>query len=115
MKYLARGDSYTVGEGVAADARWPEVLARGLRSQGIAVDDPRVIATTGWTTDELSDAMDAAEPLGSWGFATLLVGVNNQYRGRSEEHTSELQSLMRISYAGFCLKKKQNSSLPQTN
>lgn len=100
MKYLALGDSYTVGEGVAADARWPEVLARGLRAQGLAVDDPRVIATTGWTTDELSDAMDAAEPLGSWDFVTLLVGVNNQYRGRAlDEYVEQFETLLRRAIA----------------
>ena len=82
MKYLALGDSYTIGEGVAEDGRWPVLLARALRSEGIALEDPRIIATTGWTTDELSAAMDAAEPLGRWDFVSLLIGVNDQYRGR---------------------------------
>jgi len=82
MKYLALGDSYTIGEGVAEDQRWPVQLARALRAEGLPVADPRIIATTGWTTDELSAAMDAAEPLGTWGCVSLLVGVNDQYRGR---------------------------------
>ena len=43
MKYLALGDSYTIGEGVAEDGRWPVVLARALRGEGIALDDPRII------------------------------------------------------------------------
>lgn len=80
--YLALGDSYTIGEGVNEPGRWPMQLARDLRATGIALADPRVIATTGWTTDELSAAMDAAEPLGEWEFVSLLIGVNNQYRGR---------------------------------
>ena len=83
MNYLALGDSYTIGEGVDANARWPDRLAAALRSEGVALDAPRVIATTGWTTDELSAAMDAAEPLGPWDFVSLLIGVSNQYRGRS--------------------------------
>ena len=83
MKYLALGDSYTIGEGIAEDGRWPAVLARALRVEGVALDDPRIIATTGWTTDELAAAIDAAEPLGEWDFVSLLIGVNNQYRGRS--------------------------------
>ena len=96
MKYLALGDSYTIGEGVSPDGRWPEVLAAGLRAQGISLEDPRVIATTGWTTDELSAAMDAAEPLGEWDFVTLLVGVNNQYRGRGlDDYRGQFEALLR--------------------
>src|SRR5690606_41264817 len=85
MRYLALGDSYTIGEGVPEDGRWPVQLARALRAEGLPVADPRIIATTGWTTDELSAAMDAAEPLGTWGCVSLLIGVNDQYRGRSVE------------------------------
>src|SRR5690606_28666461 len=81
--WLALGDSYTIGEGVAETARWPVVLAAQLRDAGITIADPRIIATTGWTTDELSTAMDCAEPLGRWDLVSLLIGVNNQYRGRS--------------------------------
>ncbi len=81
--YLALGDSYTIGESVEPAGRWPIQLAAALRAEGIVIDDPRIIATTGWTTDELSGAMDAAEPLGEWDFVSLLIGVNNQYRGRS--------------------------------
>src|SRR3546814_9467327 len=46
------------------------------------------------------------EDVGDFGF----VGRVEELGGRSEEHTSELQSLMRISYAVFCLKKKKNSN-----
>jgi lysophospholipase L1-like esterase len=95
MKYLALGDSYTIGEGVPADARWPVLLARALRDGGVEIEDPRIIATTGWTTDELSAAMDAAEPLGEWDFVTLLVGVNNQYRGRGvDEYGAQFEALL---------------------
>jgi len=82
LSYLALGDSYTIGEGVEAQGRWPMQLAAALRDAGVAIADPRIVATTGWTTDELSAAMDAAEPLGDWDFVSLLIGVNNQYRGR---------------------------------
>lgn len=95
MKYLALGDSYTIGEGVPADARWPALLAHALRDDGVVIDDPRIIATTGWTTDELSAAMDAAEPLGDWDFVTLLAGVNNQYRGRGlDEYRAQFEALL---------------------
>ena len=82
MTYLALGDSYTIGEGVPEAGRWPLQLTAALRGEGIALDDPRIIATTGWTTDELAAAIDAAPPPGRFDFVSLLVGVNNQYRGR---------------------------------
>lgn len=103
LTYLALGDSYTIGEGVAPRERWPMQLVVALRRGGIAVDDPRVIATTGWTTDELSAAMDAAEPLGTWAFVSLLIGVNNQYRGRDAgEYEQQFDALLRraVSLAG---------------
>ena len=103
LGYLALGDSYTIGEGVPEEARWPVRLARALRGQRIPLADPRIIATTGWTTGELAAALDAAEPLGSWDFVSLLIGVNNQYRGRPvEEYAREFAGLLlrAIAYAG---------------
>lgn len=83
LSYLALGDSYTIGEGVQPSGRWPSQLAAGLRDIGIAVDDPQIIATTGWTTDELDAGIDAAAPQGTFDLVSLLIGVNDQYRGRS--------------------------------
>ena len=100
LSYLALGDSYTIGEGVETRGRWPMQLAQGLRDAGIAITDPRVIATTGWTTDELSAAMDAAEPLGEWDFVSLLIGVNNQYRGRDvDDYLGEFTRLLQRAIA----------------
>jgi lysophospholipase L1-like esterase len=100
LSYLALGDSYTIGEGVAPAGRWPMQLATALRRDGIALADPRTIATTGWTTDELAAAMDAAEPLGSWEFVSLLIGVNNQYRGRGvDDYAAGFASLLRRAIA----------------
>lgn len=82
-RYLALGDSYTIGEGVAPAERWPVQLATRLRAAGVDIGDPAIIATTGWTTDELSHAMDAATFEPPYALVTLLIGVNNQYRGRS--------------------------------
>jgi|SRR5690554_2711224 len=95
LRYLALGDSYTIGEAVAADGRWPCQLARALRAEGIALGDPETIAATGWTTDELDAAIDAAGPLGMYDFASLLIGVNNQYRGRGAvEYAREFTALL---------------------
>ena len=100
LAYLALGDSYSIGEGVAEQGRWPMQLALGLREAGIAIADPRIIATTGWTTDELSAAMDAAEPLGEWDFVSLLIGVNNQYRGRDvDDYLGEFVRLLQRAIA----------------
>ena len=95
LRYLALGDSYTIGEAVPESARWPVQLAQRLRADGIMLAPPRIIATTGWTTDELSAAMDAAEPLGEWDVVSLLIGVNNQYRGRSaDDFRTEFRGLL---------------------
>ena len=100
LSYLALGDSYTIGEGVEESGRWPMQLAAALRDAGIAIADPRIIATTGWTTDELSAAMDAAEPLGEWEFVSLLIGVNNQYRGREvDDYLGEFTRLLQRAIA----------------
>ena len=81
-RYLALGDSYTIGEGIAPEDRWPVRLADALRSEGIAIDAPRIVATTGWTTDELDAAIDAAALRPPFDLVSLLIGVNDQYRGR---------------------------------
>ncbi|HWH53118.1 MAG TPA: SGNH/GDSL hydrolase family protein [Gemmatimonadaceae bacterium] len=81
-RILALGDSYTIGESVAADASWPLRLAAALRAGGRDVSPPRVVARTGWTTDELALAIDAAQVDGPYDLVTLLVGVNDQFRGR---------------------------------
>ena len=101
--YLALGDSYTIGESVEPAGRWPMRLTEALRAEGIAIEDPRIIATTGWTTDELSAAIDAAEPLDDYGLVSLLIGVNNQYRGRDvDDYAREFAVLLEraIGFAG---------------
>jgi lysophospholipase L1-like esterase len=107
--YLALGDSYTIGESVEPAGRWPMQLAAALRAEGIAIDgiavaSPRIIAATGWTTDELSAAIDTAEPLGEdHALVSLLIGVNNQYRGRAvDEYAHEFAILLEraIGFAG---------------
>jgi lysophospholipase L1-like esterase len=102
-RFLALGDSYTIGESVAVADRWPNQLALRLRKSGIDIADPQIIAKTGWTTDELSSAIDAAKPRRPYALVTLLIGVNNQYRGRAaEEYRNEFTALLRraVAFAG---------------
>jgi lysophospholipase L1-like esterase len=93
--FLALGDSYTIGEGVVPGERWPAQLVARLRGEGIEIDGPRIIATTGWATDELSAAMDAASFAPPYDLVTLLIGVNNQYRGHSlEAYRAQFHALL---------------------
>lgn len=82
LHYLALGDSYTIGEAVPAAARWPAVLVKRLRQAGMEIDDPHIVAVTGWTTDELAHGMSEAALDPPYDLVTLQIGVNNQYRRR---------------------------------
>jgi len=114
-RFLALGDSYTIGESVAAADRWPNQLALQLRKNGIDIGYPEIIAKTGWTTDELSSAIDAAKPHGPYALVTLLIGVNNQYRGReAEQYRMEFVALLQraIAFAGNDPKRVLVVSIP---
>ncbi len=93
--FVALGDSYTIGEQVDAAACWPVQLARMLRAVGVDLEDPRIVARTGWTTDELSAGIDQAGVTGTHALVSLLIGVNNQYRGRPlEEYRTQFRALL---------------------
>ncbi|MBV6851405.1 SGNH/GDSL hydrolase family protein [Xanthomonas euvesicatoria] len=95
LRYLALGDSYTIGEGVAPAQRWPSQLVDGLRAYGWNLAPPQIIATTGWTTDELQAGIDAAAPQGPFALVSLLIGVNNHYRGRPlDEYRQQFDALL---------------------
>jgi lysophospholipase L1-like esterase len=112
---LALGDSYTCGEAVDPSERWPVQLVKMLREQKIEIADPEIIATTGWTTDELSAGIDVANPRGPYAMVSLLIGVNNQFRGRSvEEFRSQFAGLLKraIGFAGGESKRVFVVSIP---
>ena len=99
MKYLALGDSYTIGEQVPAEENFPNQVYLLLRDRGVNISQPRIIAVTGWTTAELKEGIRAAgvaEPISTdYDLVTLLIGVNNQYRGLSiEEYEKEFEELL---------------------
>ena len=104
ITYLALGDSYTIGESVTTAERYPVQLVKALRQAGVSIQDPRIIARTGWTTDELNRGIDLTTDLpDTFGLVSLLIGVNNQYRGRpvSTYRTEFTQLLNRaIAFAG---------------
>lgn len=81
--YLALGDSYTIGEGVELQNAFPYQTVSRLREAGYTFYAPEIIAKTGWTTGELEAAMNEHTFLSKYDFVSLLIGVNNQYRGRA--------------------------------
>lgn len=101
--YLALGDSYTIGESVPAADRWGVQLAGLLRKDGVDVADPDIIARTGWTTAELIEAIKQSGNGKTYGLVSLLIGVNNQYRGQDAgRYRTEFRELLQtaIRFAG---------------
>jgi lysophospholipase L1-like esterase len=96
IRYLAIGDSYTIGERVAINERYPEQLVEALRKDNITIQSSRIIARTGWTTEDLSTAItDAKLNDSTYSMVSLLIGVNNQYRGRNvETYAPEFEKLL---------------------
>ena len=93
--YLALGDSYTIGERVAENERWPFQLAAQLTARGIALASPRIIAKTGWRTDELEHAIENLSCSNNYDLVSLLIGVNNQYQGKSiASYRNEFERLL---------------------
>ena len=84
--YLALGDSYTIGEGVPLYESYPYATAQLLRNAGNPVCGPEIVAKTGWTTSELASHIDHILLNPGYDFVSLLIGVNNQYRGLPESH-----------------------------
>jgi lysophospholipase L1-like esterase len=80
VTYLALGDSYTIGESVPLAENFPNQLAKSLNSDSVLVTAPQIVAKTGWTTDELLDAISKTTFRNKYDMVTLLIGVNNQYR-----------------------------------
>jgi lysophospholipase L1-like esterase len=98
--YLALGDSYTIGEAVRLDKNFPYQLVQQLRNNGYDFHAPEILAKTGWTTDELDDAMKHYLFLSKYDFVTLLIGVNNQYREQGAiEYKQQFEELLKKAIA----------------
>lgn len=100
--YLALGDSYTIGESVPENDRWPIQLARSLEADGIQTT-VRIIARTGWTVKELWKGIQADPPTGIYDLVTLLIGVNDQYRDYpANDYRDDFRFMLgkAIAYAG---------------
>lgn len=114
IRYLALGDSYTIGEKVPERDRWPMQMANLLKKQGIN-PEVTIIARTGWTVMELWDGIQASPPEGAYDMVSLLIGVNDQYRGYPVDGYREDFRFMlgkAIEYAGGDANKVVVLSIP---
>ncbi|NML21530.1 SGNH/GDSL hydrolase family protein [Pseudoflavitalea sp. G-6-1-2] len=101
--YLALGDSYTIGEGLPVAENFPYQTIQLLRKSGLNFHAAEIIAKTGWTTDELQQGIDHSLLQPKYDMVSLLIGVNNQYRGRSkDEYAGQFEQLLQqaIGFAG---------------
>lgn len=86
---LALGDSYTIGQGVEEQDRWPNQLGEELKKLGVPVGSVKIAARTGWTTHDLLSALEREEPPHSYDLVLLLIGVNDQFQRRPVESFQE--------------------------
>lgn len=113
-RFLALGDSYIIGEGVDEKERWPHQLAERLRAHGHSMR-VTIVARTGWTTSELAEGMRVVGLQGRFDLVTLLIGVNNQFRGLDlEEYRGEFAGLLQqaVQFAGGNPKRVIVLSIP---
>ncbi|MCS6918024.1 MAG: SGNH/GDSL hydrolase family protein [Chitinophagales bacterium] len=115
LRLLCLGDSYTIGEGVKEQERFPEQATALLRQRGIPCATPQIVAVTGWTTDELKQALAQTPLKPPYDVVTLLIGVNNQYRGgTAEAYREAFRELLQqaIGYAGGYARRVVVLSIP---
>jgi lysophospholipase L1-like esterase len=97
IKFLALGDSYTIGESVTTNERWPVQLMDSLSARGLDYVESKILATTGWRTDNLAEAIRHAKIKTEYTLVSLLIGVNNLYQGKSfESYKPEFEALLEM-------------------
>jgi lysophospholipase L1-like esterase len=93
--YLALGDSYTIGESVLPSENFPNRTVEFLKNKGYDFKSPEIVARTGWTTGELQNNINNRTCSPPYNIVTLLIGVNNQYRGRSvDSYKPDFENLL---------------------
>jgi lysophospholipase L1-like esterase len=108
LTYLALGDSYTIGEGVPIYESFPYQTVQILRQKGLDMNAAEIVAKTGWTTDELETNIAKTHFKKNYDFVSLLIGVNNQYRGRkADEYAIQFEELLKKSIK-FANNKQEN-------
>jgi len=95
VHFLALGDSYTIGQSVSVSENWPAQFASALANKGFNVSEVKIIAQTGWRTDNLKNAITQQQPLIGYNLVSLLIGVNNQYQGGNiQTYMQEFEELL---------------------
>lgn len=95
FSFLALGDSYTIGEGVNENERWPNQFVEVADENGLDFEKPEIIAETGWKTYDLLNAISQTNFTQKYDYVSLLIGVNNQFNSRSiDEFEEDLSKLM---------------------
>jgi len=103
FRFLALGDSYTIGEGLSPADSWPAQLVHAMRQRDVIMEQAEMLATTGWTSGDLLQALQSAQLTPPYDLVTLLIGVNNQYQGLPlAAYQADFESLLKqaISLAG---------------
>ncbi len=115
LSYLALGDSYTIGESVPTNKNFPYQLADSVSEKGKKYASPVIIARTGWRTDQLIEAVESSHLKKEYDLVTLLIGVNNEFQGRSlKEYEQDFTALCKksIELAGNKKKRVYVISIP---
>lgn len=115
LRFLALGDSYTIGQSVSQSERWPVQLGEFLQSKGIELQEIKIIARTGWRTDNLLNAIEDADLTTNYNLVSLLIGVNNQYQGGNiDTYSKEFETLLQkaIELAGGLKSRVMVVSIP---
>lgn len=115
VNYLALGDSYTIGQSVAFEENFPNQLAKAMASDTVLINEVKIIATTGWTTTNLIDAINNQNLDKKFNLVSLLIGVNNQYQNKPIElYKTEFKTLLNkaIALANFDTNKVFVVSIP---
>ena len=115
LRLLSLGDSYTIGQGVSQADSWPFQLAAALRSDTLSVAQPVIIAATGWTTSDLTTAIANASLDPPYDIVTLLIGVNDQFQGFTEDtYRPSFEALLQqaLSFAGNDIRRVIVISIP---
>ncbi len=100
VRYLALGDSYTIGADVDPSDSWPTQLANLLRQRGHQISETVIVAGNGWTTSDLAIDLRQSNLIGTFDLVSLLIGVNNQYRGLAEDnYRNEFRALLQQAIA----------------
>ncbi len=96
VRFLALGDSYTIGQSVTVEESWPIQLGRALQEEGLMMEEIKIIAQTGWRTDQLQNSILTEDPETRYNLVSLLIGVNNQYQGGNiETYEAEFEELLK--------------------